>query len=737
MNIYEDARPVGGAARAAPVVAPAAPKVAPVWGFAIAVLVWVAAVFWPALRFDAIDMDDDIYVSQNPWVQKGLSAETVRWALTTTRGSYWMPASWISYLCDTTCWGSAPSSYRRTNILLHAASAAILFLLLVRATGAIGRSMLVALLFGMHPLRIESVVWIAERKDVLSVFFWMLTMLAYVQQVKTEKPLWSRAVFAGFLLSLLSKPTAILLPAALLLFDYWPLGRMTTWKDAVDRVREKWHLLATSGVFFVLTWYTLSLHGSTWSLSRYPFLWRLAHVPIIYLQWLIRTVWPANLAVAYPPPPHVSIVALVAGLAVLIGVTAAVLRFARRQPVMAMGWFWFLLMALPFSGLTRVGLASHASDRFTYLSQLGLVLLAVWGAWSLLGRLGRNSAKLGFALGTVLVVLSIMSARSQLGFWVDSEHLFQRALAVTGPNAVARQGVGRALEARGKLADALLQYETAVKIDPQFADGFVGMSDVFVRMGRYEEAQDACEKALHFAPGAGRNHSNYGLMLFRDGKYEEALDQFRQAVRLDSELTDARFNLALALYHLRQTEEAARHLVMLTMLDPADAPAQFLLGRVLLAQNAEQAAGARFEKAWRLKPGNAEYASAAAVSAHKQGNTQEAIRRLRESLNRNPDSLELLNNLAWMLATGQGLEAAARQEAVAFAERAVTVGGAGDPNTMDTLAVASAASGDLARAIEAEQAAVSLAARAGQSELETRFRQRLEQFKKAAESPAK
>ena len=734
MNIYEDARPVGGASRQAPAVIPPPTKTAPIWGFAVAVFLCVIAIFWPALRFDFIGMDDDIHVSQNPWVQKGLSVETVRWAFTTTRGSYWMPATWISYLCDTTCWGSAPSAYHRTNILLHAASAMLLFLLLARGTGAVGRSMIAALLFGLHPLRVESVAWIAERKDVLCVFFWMLTMLAYVQQVRTEKPLWSRAVFAGLLLSLLSKPTAVLLPVALLLFDYWPLGKMGTWREAFDRVKEKWHLLATSGVFAVVTCYTLSLHGSTWSWSRYPPLWRVAHVPIIYLQWLWRTAWPVRLAVAYPPPVGISIVLLVAGLLVLVAGTFVAVRFARRFPVGAMGWFWFLLLALPFSGLARVGLASHASDRFTYIPQIGLILIVVWGGWGLMERLKRVDTRVGAVLGYVLVVLLWLGVRSQVRWWVNSEHLFQHALAVTGPNAVAYQGFGRALEAKGELEEALKQYEAAVRTDPQFADAFGNMGSVLVKLGDYDRAGEAYEKALHFAPRAGRNHSNLGSVLFREKKYEAALDRFREAVRLDSELTDARFNLALALYHLGRMDEATRHLAILTRVDPSDAAAQFLFGQALLAQGSEQAAGIRFERAWRLKPGNAEYASAAAVLAHKQGKTAEAIRRLRESLARNPNSLEMLNNLAWMLATAPESDAAARQEALKIAERAIAVGGAGDPNTLDTLAVAAAASGDLPRAVEAEQIAVKLAARAGQSELETRFRQRLDQFKKAAEA---
>ena len=737
MNIYEDARHAGVVQQQAPVAPLPPPKAAPIWGFAVAIFLCVTVMFWPALRFDFIAMDDDVYVSQNPWVQKGLSVETARWTVTTTRGSYWMPASWMSYLCDRTCWGSTPSSYRRTNIFLHAGSAMLLFLLLARGTGAVGRSMFVALLFGAHPLRIESVVWIAERKDVLCVFFWMLTMLAYVQQVRTEKPLWSRAVFAGLLLSLLSKPTAVLLPVALLLFDYWPLGKMSTWREALDRVKEKWHLLVTSAVFAVVAWYTLNLHGSTWSWSRYPPLWRLAHVPIIYLQWMIRTVWPVNLAVAYPPPTHPSILALLAGLVVLVAATYAAVRYARRYPVAAMGWFWFLLLALPFSGLARVGLASHASDRFTYIPQIGLILIVVWGLWGILDRIKKDNIRTGAILGYALLVILWIATRSQIRFWVDTEHLFRRALEVTGPNAVAHQGVGRALEAKGQLEDALKQYEEAVRLDPQFADAFANMGSVLIKLGDFDAAQEAFEKAIHFAPRAGRNHSNLGAVLFRDKKYEEALDRLREAVRLDSELTDARFNLALALYHLDRMDEAMRQLAILTRLDPRDAAAQFLFGRALLAQGSDQAAAVRFERAWRLQPGNVEYANASAVSVHKQGNTVEAIRRLKDSLARNPNSLEMLNNLAWMLATSPELDAAARKEALAVAERAIAVGGAGDPNTMDTLAVAAAASGDLPRAVAAEEIAISLAVRAGQSELETRFRQRLDEFKKATESRQK
>ena len=441
------------------------------------------AVFWRATECGFINYDDPDYVTQNPYVQQGLTAESVRWAFTSRHEGLWIPLTSLSHILDWQLYGENPAGHHLTSVLLHIANTLLLFLLLRRLTGSLWRSGLVAALFALHPLHVETVAWISERKGVLSTLFWLLTLYAYAgyarfqaQGSKTQAARSYVAALVVFAIGLMAKPMLVTLPLIMLLLDYWPLER---WKSPVPAgqpsqetepaiwawrrwrrlVLEKLPFILLAAVFGVLT----AGVAPTSSLTVGQ---RLSNALISCPRYLWKTLWPAALAIPYPHPWNWPVWQVVLAAAFLVGMTVWVIRQARRRPYCATGWIWFLGTLIPVLGLVRMGVYSIA-DRYTYVPLIGIFLMVVWAAGDVAAKWARWKPAAG-AMAALVLGLCAWRAHDQLGFWTDSGALFTHAIAVTEGNCIAHTNLGYYLEAKGRLEEAIRHYAEAVRIWPQY-----------------------------------------------------------------------------------------------------------------------------------------------------------------------------------------------------------------------------------------------------------------------------
>ena len=445
---------------------------------ALGLAVVTLAVFWKATDCGFINCDDPDYVTSNRYVQQGLTAESIRWAFTVNYECLQIPLTWLSHMLDWQIYRDNPAGHHLTNVLLHTANTLLLFLLLRRLTGSLWRSAFVAALFALHPLHVETVAWISERKGVLSMLFWLLTLYAYTryaqlkaQGTKTQADRSYAVALAWFACGLMAKPIVVTLPCVLLLLDYWPLER---WKEANDELKIwSWpcwrRLLAEKIPFFLLTAVFSALTVSGQQASMFTISQRTGNALVAYPRYLWKTLWPASLAMPYPYPRAwswpVGLVILAAVF--LIAITICVIRQARRRPYLATGWFWFLGTLAPVLGLVRMGLYSLA-DRYTYISLIGIFLMVAWAAGEVVAKWRRGKTVAG-ALAAMLLGLCIWRADNQLGFWTDSGTLFTHALAVTDGNFYAHANLNIYFASKGRLDKAMKHAEEAQKIWPQGA----------------------------------------------------------------------------------------------------------------------------------------------------------------------------------------------------------------------------------------------------------------------------
>lgn len=542
------------------------------------VLLATVVVFFPIGNHQFITYDGEAYVTKNEFVRAGLSRDGIVWAFSTFYTGNWHPLTWLSHMVDSELYGLSPAGHHWTNLVLHLTSTALLFGLLRRMTRAAGRSAMVAALFAVHPLHVESVAWIAERKDVLSTVFMMLTLWAYVWY--TERPGLGRyaLIVLALGLGLLAKAMLVTLPFLLLLLDYWPLGRMPNGtrvsslnkeerrRDWISRVagawplvREKVPLLGMAAAVSVVTLMAQRADGSVGSLDQFPLGERIANATISYATYLAKTVWPTDLAVFYPyAPERLSPVRLIGAAVLLAGISSWSVLTARRTPYVVVGWCWYVGTLVPVIGLVQVGQQAMA-DRYTYVPLIGIFIIAVWTVSDLGKRLRCPGIALSVAPVGVIAVLMIL-ARAQVRLWSDDMTLFQHALAVTKRNHVAHYMVAGELMTRGDRQGALTHYAAAVEFKPDWAAARNNLAILLEEQGRVDEAIEQYRLAVHYTPRYALAHNNLAVLLARKGRYTEAVLYYETALRIDPALADAHRNLGLLLLQQGRIEEAARHL---------------------------------------------------------------------------------------------------------------------------------------------------------------------------------
>ena len=657
-------------------------------------------VYLPGVHNGFVVYDDGIYVTENRTVQNGLTWAGIEWAFTTGHGSNWHPLTWLSLMTDCTLshtvdyWFSllgyemfGPNTawvHHTVNMLFHAANTVLLLLLLFRLTGALWPAAFVAALFAWHPLHVESVAWISERKDVLSTFFALLTLLAYVKAVASDKwqaaetdesaPALSRFTFhlsrlhvlslMFFALGLMAKPMLVTLPFVMLLLDYWPLKRLSALNPQLSTclrlTLEKWPFFLLAVISCMVT-YLVQRHGeAVMTLQQYPLHLRIANALISYELYLAKMIWPWPLAVFYPLPNHRSWIRAMAALAfAMLGVISWFVWRTRRQcPCLLVGWLWFLGTLVPVIGLVQVGSAAMA-DRYTYFPLVGIFIAIAFGVRDLVGRFQLPTIAVTAAAGLVLAACLALT-ENQLRYWRDSESLFAHALAVTADNPNARIDYGVALEQQGRFPEALAEYREAVRLSPDNVQAQYNIGNLLDKLGHPEESRPELVKAVQLNPQSAAAHDALGAVLVELGRFEEAMGQFNEAQRLD----------------------------------PRQAGAHFDMGKALL----------------------------------KQGRDAGAIDEFRAALRLEPDNFKILAYTAHVLAADDNPKIRDGQTAVVLALKANALSGNTQPFVFDVVGMACAEVGRFDEAQQATQAAIELATAAGMKKIEP-LHQRLELYK--------
>jgi hypothetical protein len=524
--------------------------------------------YLPMLQHGFVNYDDPDYITGNAHVKTGLTWSGIVWAFQSGEAANWHPLTWISHMLDCQLFGLKPAGHHLTNLLLHTANAVLLFLLLNQLTGARWRSAFVAALFAWHPLHVESVAWASERKDVLSAFFWMLTLLAYTRfvqksEIRSQKSesniqppasgLWLPAsgfywlALFFFACGLMSKPMVVTLPFVLLLIDFWPLRRFTIYDSRFTILSQ---LVLEKIPFFALTiascLVTLFVqHGARWSTASLTLHFRVANALMSYLRYISKTFWPADLALIYPYPHFWPMTGVILAALLLLMLSVIFLLQAKRFPYLAVGWFWFLGMLVPAIGLVQVGVQSMA-DRYTYLPGIGLFILVVWGLNGLLNSHPQKT-KIAAVAGSLALAGCLIAASIQLTYWRNSVELFWHTVRVTTDNYAANDCLGKALEETGLVATPAQLYAEAVRIEPSYPMGQFDLGMIQLQQGKPDEASNHLAIAAQLAPHNPVMQFDFGIFLLQHGKPDEAVSHFKAVLAAKPDFPEARHYLDQAL----------------------------------------------------------------------------------------------------------------------------------------------------------------------------------------------
>jgi len=618
--------------------------------------------FWPVSHYEFVNYDDRTYVSENPHLRDGLTWKAVQWALSTGMATnyheeLWIPVTYLSHLVTIELFGLDPAWHHGVNVGLHVFNTVLLFLLLRRMTGKLWPSACVAALFAVHPLHVESVAWVVERKDVLSALFLMLTLLAYVRYA--EQPTRPRylAVAAALALGLMSKPMLVTVPFLLILLDYWPLNRLrvggsnrhdgmtTAWK----LVWEKIPLFGLVAVFSALTYFLKGEGMATRSMEWFPLRVRAGNALVSYVDYIEKMIWPFGLAVFYPHPGQTLPVWRVVGAVVLLVlVSIVVFRMSRRRPYLVVGWLWYLITLLPVIGFVQIG-GQAMADRFTYVPLIGLFIMMSWGIDDLTVWWPARRAVLATSAGALLLVLLVLT-RAQLSYWRNSLTLFEHALRVTANNYVAHNNLGIALYDQGRVEEAMAHYAEALRIQPNFSLAHCNLADALAKLGRFDEAKDEYARTLAINPADVRAHVNLGVVFAEQGKYREAVPHYRRALTLEPDNADAHNNLGVALEELGSYQEAVMHLRWALDAGAAGERVHSNLGIALAKQGRLNEAIKEFEKALALDPGSERAHNNLGYALLQQGQIDAAITQFTRALQINPANAMAQRNLRDALA---------------------------------------------------------------------------------------
>jgi tetratricopeptide (TPR) repeat protein len=673
--------------------------------------------FLPLLSHDFLIYDDDRYVTKNPFVTQGITLHGLKVAFTKAYASNWHPLAWVSHMLDCQLYGLKPAGHFLTNVLLHLANVLLLFALLQRITGKLWRSFAVAGLFAWHPLHLESVAWVAERKDLLSTFFGLLSVAAYVRYVERTKAQmpetsvgaastgWPWLLLALFLfaMALMSKPMLVTLPFVLLLLDFWPLQRLRGVKGAdVEEqgsrcfralVKEKAIFFLLTGVSCLITFRVQRFSGAMTMTDQIPLLARVANALVSYVRYLKQTVFPTNLAVFYPYTHSLPHYAVIGSVLLLVVFTGIAIWQAQRRPYLLVGWLWFLGTLVPVIGIVQVG-AQAMADRYTYIPLIGLFIVAVWSGADLAEHWRLPKLAMAAVLSSVLAAF-VIATKLQLPHWRNSGELFAHALAVTRNNNIAHINLGIVLYENGEFEQAGWHFAEAIKLEPTFFEAHANLGNVYAKLGKPQEALGFYETALRLAPSNPDLHFklgntlaalnrideavaqyeiaqrgmpgdpdvqfNYGVLLVKRGRLQEAIRKFQKAAILKPGLVEAHQELGVLQAQTGHLEEAVREYQEVLKRKPELTEIEVSLGDILELLGRHEEAMSRYYNALRINADSAHGHSSLGIALARQGKNEEAALHFQEVIRLEPGSPNAHYNLGNAL-MGQGKDSAAAEQ---------------------------------------------------------------------------
>jgi tetratricopeptide (TPR) repeat protein len=679
-------------------------------------------VFGQTLRHSFINFDDDIYVYENPLVMGGVTLGGAVRAFTQVHASNWHPVTWLSHMLDCELYGLSPGGHHLTSVLLHAAAVILLFVVLHRMTGALWQSAVVAAVFGVHPLHVESVAWVAERKDVLSGLLFVLTLVAYMRYAR-EAPTTSRylTVVVLFAVGLMCKPMLVTLPVVLLLLDHWPLRRSTRRGVIV----EKLPLFALAAVACVVT--LVAQREAIRTIDEVPLAPRIENAAVSYVTYLAQTVYPTCLAPFYPfASGALSPWRAGGAAALLLGGSVGSFVVRHRHPYVIVGWLWYLVMLAPVIGVVQFGGAARA-DRYMYLPQIGICLLVVWGTTTLAGSWRHGNAALA-TIGAAVIASLVACAHRQTAYWRNSETLWTHTLECTTNNGVAHNNLGAAVLDAGRLDEAITHFKRALEINPRNTFAWNNLGSALIQAGDATAAIVPFTKALEVDPRYASAHNGLGNALLQTGRTDEATAHYRRALELQPDDVEAHNGLGNALLQTGRIDAAIGEYERALALNPNHTEAHNGLGGALLRNGRVDEAIEQYRLALAAEPGHALSHNGLATAFVQAGRMDQAIAHYEEALRLKPDLAGACNNLAWVLATYPDDRVRDGAKAVALAERADHLAGGRNPVYLATLAAAYAEAARFDDAVRTARRAIDLATARGQTALADQTRDRLELF---------
>jgi len=613
------------------------------------------AVYWQVGNYDFINFDDDLYVADNSYVKAGLTAESISWAFTSSDCANWHPLVWLSYMVGCEIYGPNPGWHHLTNVMFHLLNTILLFLILRRTTGKLWQCGFVAALFALHPLHVESVAWIAERKDVLSTLFWMMSLAGYAWYVERPRAVRYLLALGFFGLGLMSKPMLVTLPFVLLLLDYWPLGRFqaaqalqgskTLRRSPLLRlVYEKFPFFVLAAASCMVTLVVQQKGGAVGSLTHYPFFVRISNALVSYVAYLAKMFWPYNLSVLYPHPGVLPWWQVAGAGLILVSVSFWALKTLKSHPYVSVGWLWYLGTLVPVIGLVQVGSQAMA-DRYTYVPFIGLSIIIAWGTPGLLKEWRYRGFVLALSAGLALLGLTAC-AWVQVGYWKNSITLFERSIQVTTNNFMAHNNLGNALAAQGKHNEAIRLYTEALRIKPHFVQAHNNLGLALEREGDINKATHHYVQALRLNPHYAEAHYNLGNALAHQGNFEEAVKHYFETLRIKPDFAEAHNNLGNVLLNQRKLKEAVSHYAEALRLEPDHARARQNLEEASAALTRIDKDIARTQKTLKRKPGNPALHCKLGNLWFSKGASDKAIAEYQKALAIAPESIQALYSLA-------------------------------------------------------------------------------------------
>ncbi len=542
-------------------------------------IIAILATYWQVRSHDFISFDDDIYITNNSYVQDGLTAQSISWAFITDHAGYWIPLTWLSHMLDCHFFGMNSGSHHMVNVFYHLLNVLLLFLIFKRLTGTFWRPCFVAAVFAFHPIHIESVAWAAERKDVLSTFFWMMTIWSYISFVKQQNIIRYFIVLLFFVLGIMAKPMVVTLPFVLVLLDFWPLERFhadTIIEDGSNKknililqsVIEKIPLFIFSLASSVITINLQHKAGAVTSLNSLSLNERIANAVLSYSKYLGKLFWPIDLAILYPYPSDLNWVAVIGAGILIILITAVAVKLGKRKPYLIVGWLWYMGTLVPVIGIAQSGLQAMA-DRFAYIPFIGIYIMIAWSIPEIFERL--HIKKRLYLIFSILFLLPIMIITpKQLKYWRSSIPLYEHTLRVTQNNYVIHTNLGVVLENHGRVDEAISHYKKSLEINPVDPNTNVNLGTAFFSQGKMNRAIDHYQKAIQIDSESALAHNNLGLVLICTGNIETAIEHFQEAVKYKSNFPDAHNNLIIARDILNKIKSAKEKMDKALDINPKD-----------------------------------------------------------------------------------------------------------------------------------------------------------------------